>query len=507
MQSLDICLWERRPEDVDFLSLRLGTGKISSAMNIVQPDPDTDSEAIRRAFGLYIRYREIENAPIAISLRELGSMGLVGRRNDRIAAVYSFVSQLVALHSPEDLQIFLFSSKQYYRGWQWLSWLPHLSSTMTPGDPDFMAFSVKQSQELVSYLSKQLDSRGKKKTTEVDDDVPMTPFLVVILDGDNGVPEEPVLPLLLKEGMHLNVMAIILSDIIENIPSDCKSIIELKGRDKFMFWQTGALANELSGLPDMMNLLNVDNLAHRLIEVRAQVANLSGGIPVKINLLQTYRVRTIEELDIQKKWQTLPNSDGLLPFPAPIGNVREMEPLQLHLAENHDGPHGIVAGTTGSGKSELLQTLVSALAIEHHPYFLNFLLIDFKGGSAFGAFRNLPHTVGLISNLDRSSALRALEAIKAENLRRQRFLKEQNVEDILEYHESLAEKEYLPDNWEPLPHIFIIIDEFAQLAKDMPDFLPELMALLRVGRSLGLHLILATQRPAGAVNDEMRSNL
>lgn len=230
-------------------------------------------------------------------------------------------------------------------------------------------------------------------------------------------------------------------------------------------------------------------------------------IPNNIDILQTYGVNLIEELNIRRRWHQIPEDSKLIPFPISLGNKSQIDTLSLHLAQNYDGPNGIIAGTTGSGKSELLKSLICALAIEHHPYFVNFLLLDFKGGSTFGVFRNLPHTVGLVSNLDIVAALRFLEAIKAENLRRQRLLGKMCVEDIQEYYEEINRIGSFPPNWTPLPHLFIIIDEFAQIARELPSFLPELFALLRVGRTLGLHLILATQRPAGVVSDEMRSNL
>ncbi len=251
----------------------------------------------------------------------------------------------------------------------------------------------------------------------------------------------------------------------------------------------------------------MDNLTHQILTLGTVAQGQAGRIPRSVNLLQTYEMRKIEDMNIVARWNHIPPGDGLLPFPVLMGNETQFTPLSLHLAENRDGPHGLVAGTTGSGKSELLQTLVTALAVEHHPYYVTFLLIDFKGGSAFGMFKDMPHTVGTISNLDKISALRALEAIKAELIRRQQFLSQVEMEDILEYHQEIARVGHIPENWVPLPHLFIVIDEFAQLAKEMPSFLPELIATLRLGRSLGLHLIMATQRPAGAINDEMRSNL
>ena len=177
--------------------------------------------------------------------------------------------------------------------------------------------------------------------------------------------------------------------------------------------------------------------------------------------------------------------------------------------KSHHGPHGVLAGTTGSGKSELLQTLVCALALEHDPRLLNLLLIDFKGGSTFNVFAELPHTVGTITNLDGVLVERALEALKAETKSRQQFLKKMNVRDITQYHRYFSRTPgHIQDaSYQALPHLFVIVDEFAQLAQEMPDFLRELVRTAQVGRSLGLHLILGTQSPMDVITDEMNANL
>lgn len=502
---LNINLWERRPDDPDFLSLRLGLGNVPSLVSVKNPDPDLISPAIRRAYSIYAEYRQAPNAPIVIDLKQIGSTAIVGKRTQALSFIRALIAQVAALNAPDDVHIYLFSSEQYYRSWQWMRWLPHLSKSHTGGRADFLAFDRKTSKDQIAEISKAIDDAQAVSEDKNKPAMPATACLM-IFDNDHSVRDEPVFDRFMKTGKEVNAFSVALCDTLEDVPSDCQSIIEIS-EDDFTYSKVGADGIKTQGEFDKLSFVDVDNFAHSLIPVTVRSLGQDARVPSNLNLMQVYQVNSIENLDINARWQKIPKADGLLPYPVPLGNETYASPMIVHLAENIHGPHGLIAGTTGSGKSELLQMLVSSLAIEHHPYLLNFLLIDFKGESTFGVFKNLPHTVGLVSNLEKTSALRALEAIKAENYRRQRFLREKDVEDITEYHEKLYRLGHLNAAWEPLPHLFIIVDEFAQMAVDMPSFLPELVATVRVGRSLGLHLILATQRPAGVVNDEMRANL
>lgn len=504
-QQLELNLWERRQEDLDFLAIRLGTGKIPSHINIHPPDPDINSPDIRRAFGIYTRYRNLIKAPIVANFRELRSIGVVGSRSQTMPVIYSILSQLSVYHSPEDVNLYILAPEYRYKNWEWMRWLPHTSSSMNGGHPDNMAFGQKATRAMISTLSKELDKRRDQKENENDQPVKSGPYSVVIFDGYADVLEEPGFSSLIKDGKSLRAVSIVICESMEEVPSDCEAVIQVKQRT-FKYARTGEEGVSFIGMPDTQTLVNVDNLARKLLPVNARTLGQTSRIPSIVPFLEMHRVEKVEDINIDTNWKRLP-VNGILPFPVTIGNESLNQELSINLAENHDGPHGMIAGTTGSGKSELLQTLVEALALGHHPYFVNFLLIDFKGESTFGVFRNLPHTVGLVSNLDKMGAIRTLEAIRAENIRRQQLLKSLEIEDITDYHKEISRREMIPNGWEPLPHLFIIVDEFAQLAKDLPNFLGELVAIGQVGRSLGVHLVLATQRPAGVVTDQMRANI
>lgn len=506
--DMDLRLWERRLQDADFLTIRIGTGKVPAFVQIKSPDPDNPEPDIRRAYGIYTEYKDLPEAPVTVALHSVDSLAIVGERKYTLPYMRNLLSQVAAVVSPEDALIFLFSSAPNYKQWEWLRWLPH-TSQRTGMLSHSMAFTREDRKNLFGLLTGFLDNRipaGEEAQAEPREQ-DSAGFLLSVFDGETDLISEPGFPVLVNQGSQLRSVAIFICNTLEDVPSDCKAVIQILDPRNLEYWQVGPQGKKWNAVPEYLSLIRADNFAHQLLSVATVSQGLANRIPRKISLLQTYELKRLEQFHIRERWMRMPPDDGLLPFPVLIGNESQVTPLVLHLAEQHDGPHGLVAGTTGSGKSELLQTLVVSLALEHHPYFVSFLLIDFKGGSAFGVFNDMPHTVGNISNLDKATALRALEAIKAELHRRQEFLIEVKAKDVNDYHRNLARLGELPANWKPLPHLFIIVDEFAELAKEMPSFLPELMSTLRLGRALGMHLVLATQRPAGAVNDEMRSNL
>ena len=511
MQSL--ALWEKKSSDHDFLAVRLGLGSIPSMVDFQLPDPDHKSPLIRKALRVYSDNHLLTSSPVVINLLQLKSIGIIGNRQFILPFVYNLIAQLILMHSPEDVELFVFSTTPFYRAWRWARWIPHTSKNHQGGNPDNLAFSAQQNIELFGDLVNILENlrqnsnddeaqAGKVRTQQEN-----ASYKVCIFDHPQGLSDDANFSMVFDHANKINLISIFLSDSYENVPGACQGIISLEPTFAFEFAQVGEKGLTANGTADIVTLAQIDRLSRNLLPISARYPGQSNRVPSEISLLDIYNVKQVNDFHMTEKWGRVPDKNGLLPYPVRIGSQSLSEAQTIHIAENRDGPHGMIAGTTGSGKSELLQTLVSAMAIEHHPYLVNFLLIDFKGGSTFSAFKDLPHLVGLVSNLDKYSALRALEAIRAENYRRQRFLANLGIEDINDYHKNLNRIGVLKGDWVPLPHLCIIVDEFAELAKDLPDFLPELVSTVRVGRSLGLHLILATQRPAGVVNDEMRANL
>ncbi len=507
-----LSLWHRRPEDPDFAVLRLGTGEIRSGVVIETPDPDLEAEGIRRAMDIAFKYRMLPDTSIVLNLREANAIGVVGKRDETLPFIYALLTQLAILHSPNDVNIYVFASPLEERNWNWIRWLPHNSSSHMGGFPDFTAYKDDHKLNLLAKLAHRLETRqvaAKDKHQMITDDHSL---IVVIFDDFSTLRTEPAFENILKN-RGAAVVAICPALSVADVPEDCNSLIRIGKEQRFSLALTGPSGITTRGSADTVSRLQIDQTARKLANLRLLNVGASSYIPTQVDFLQLYSVRSIGEFNIQAKWQHVPREKSdkepaeTLPFPVPVGNESFSTQWWFNLADNVHGPHGIVAGTTGSGKSELLQTIIAALALEHHPYLINFLLIDFKAGSTFSVFKSLPHTVGFVTELNDAEALRTLEAIKSEQRRRKQFLLDKGFEDIVEYHKQLSRAGRITGRWEPLPHLCIIIDEFAELATSLPNFLPELVSTVRVGRTLGMHLILATQRPGSHVNDEMRANL
>jgi DNA segregation ATPase FtsK/SpoIIIE, S-DNA-T family len=500
--SRDAKLWERRPIDPDFTAFRLGLGRIPFSITITTPDPDVDSEDLDRALEIADTYRYLNRAPAILSLQQSFSLGVYGKRNITLESVRSIICQLALAHAPQDLKIHLIAPQAYRDSWRWLEWLPHAHFNQQTA-ADLLAFDPDHIRNLLGNLSQTIDQRKEHQ------EIGAIPHLLVIMDDPRLAESEPVYETLLREGHLVGASVLCIVNRYEDIPGDCKAVIEIDDEGRFNAYSS-TQALELTGAIDRLSVQNAEHVARALAAVVVRQTGGGGRIPQQVDFLNLYSVRFVEDLHekITQRWRR-PIANGALPYPVPIGQESLAVATTILLDEAHHGPHGVLAGTTGSGKSGLLQSLICSLAIEHDPRLATFLLIDFKGGSTFNIFDDLPHTVGTVTNLDVVLVERALEALKAETQARQQFLKRMNVRDIVQYHRYFARTDtHVQDpSYQPLPHLFIIVDEFAQLAKEMPDFLRELVRTAQVGRSLGLHLILGTQSPMDVITDEMNANM
>ena len=243
---------------------------------------------------------------------------------------------------------------------------------------------------------------------------------------------------------------------------------------------------------------NVERVSRKCAAVIHEKGMVS-RIPESITFFEMYQIQHPEEMNVQSRWK---NHAAHKSLAVPLGVREQNNYVELNLHEKAHGPHGLVAGTTGSGKSEIVQSYILSLAVNFHPYEVGFLLIDYKGGGMANLFKNLPHLLGTITNLDGAESHRAMVSIKSELARRQRVFNEYGVNHINGYHKLYQ----LGKAREPIPHLFLISDEFAELKKEQPEFMKELVSTARIGRSLGIHLILATQKPSGVVDDQIWTN-
>lgn len=488
----------RRPTDIDFTAFRVGTAALPAPIRISSPDPDRSHPLLPYALTLAEEYRVLHDAPAALRLSD-GAVGIAGAREAALDLIRAAILHLALRHSPADLRIHVIAPTERADDWRWLEWLPHASTAGRSGAADLMAFGAENIRALSATLMQSFNERRESAGE--------TPFLLLIADS-YGLPPVDALRAALADGAAFGASALVIAHTPEQLPGDCAAIVSVQP-DRRMRCVELIRGREYSGRADALSAADAERIA------RAQAASSNsapdtGRLPRTVDFLSLYGAQSADDLfgQIAFRWRGLVRG-GQLPRPVPIGMESASVTVEMALAEGQHGPHGMLAGTTGAGKSEMLQTLICALAVEHDPRLVNFLLIDFKGGSAFNHFSRLPHTVGMVTNLDGGLIERVLAALKGEITARQNILRGLNLRDVTQYHRihTTTPAQMAAPNYQPLPHLFVIVDEFAQLARDFPDFLTELVRVAQLGRSLGLHLILGTQSPAEVVTDEMVANL
>jgi S-DNA-T family DNA segregation ATPase FtsK/SpoIIIE len=327
---------------------------------------------------------------------------------------------------------------------------------------------------------------------------PQLPYIVILLGDNHLVEKEAVLPLLLVEGPALGAFTIVMGEHIGALAKECQAVIDVRKKTGQITLNAPTML-QAAFVPDLTPVKKADRIARALAPLRLKQMANSTEIPGVVPLFDLFGVHQVEKINVADRWRSAQPYRSLA---VPVGLRAGSEMLLLNLHERGHGPHGLVAGTTGSGKSELLQSIVASLAVFFHPYDVAFVLVDYKGGGMANLFADLPHLVGTLTNLQGNLATRALVALKGEMLRRQAVLAQAEVNHIDDYQKLWRQGKAT----EPLPHLVIVVDEFAELKMEQPDFIRELISAVRVGRSLGVHLILATQKPAGVVDEQVWSN-
>ncbi len=502
-------LWERRPEDEDFLSVRVGRGSRPFSATITVPEVDATDTLAKEVLGLKEQFRIVEEMPCCIALPKVKSLGITGRRQDVAALTREMICQLTTLHSPEDVRILGIYPASQQADWDWLRDLPHTLPLKGWKRERLTAVGEDDANTLLNFMLEELSQRASKNAETGASNVsplqPMAlPHLVVVVHDYVEVRKHPALTHAFKLGEQLGVSVIYLVAQQQAIPSECRGIVSLQEDGTLSYAAIGTSSTNLQNVTaDLVEL----ELAMRISRSMSTVQIVhddddAADLPTSVRLLDLLDLAYVDQFDPEKWW-----GNGSAPrfgrLRVPIG-MGAQGPIWLDLSENVHGPHGIIAGTTGAGKSELLQSLIVGLALTHHPHLVNFVLVDFKGGAAFKPFEKIPHTVGMVTDLSGKLTERALLALKSELRRREHVLSQANAKKIAEYQAMRLQN---PQAYEPLPNLFIVIDEFAELAKEHPAFMEGLVSVVQKGRSLGVHLILATQKPTGSVNANIWSNL
>jgi len=513
-------LWERRFEDRDFLQVRAGVGtmRLSRSVRVdlgpnpfIQYVPELRAEAEK----LVSEYTQLTHAPIPIELATVGTLAVTGDSRVTRALVRAMLCQIATFHSPEDVRIAAYFPSEAAREWGWLKWLPHTRRLFqvrpekqhAPDPLCLLADSVPDFQDIFGkQIAPELARRHQLSEDKADAAATlMKPHLIIVLDGFSTSSSIGQLPDIQKffqppEASGLDparhgVTVICLVNSIRQEPSAIKARVTVSERGQLEFQTIQVGGSHLEGIEaDSPDAQTAERVARGMAPLNLAEKESQQDLSQDVHLLPLLNVVSADAVQTQETWKPRAERDLLR---VPIGRQGSGAPLLLDLKEAADkgmGPHGLVVGATGSGKSELLRTLVVSLAVTHDPNTVNFVLVDFKGGASFADFATMPHVAGIVTNLksDLSLVDRVYKSLQGEQERRQRMLREAgNLTRIKEYQ---AKWRANPGALEPMPHLMIIVDEFAELISNRSDFLDLFVGIGRVGRSLGMHLLLATQR-------------
>ena len=485
--------WERRHEDPDFGQLRLATGPQRLALRLVPPETkpveDLDPITAGALRSFVAAHLTVPDLPIAVSLRNYARVSFSG--DDRVArsVTRALLAQAATFHAPEDLRVALCADPGRMRVWDWIKWLPHaLHPDLADGAGPVR--QVRQDlRELEDLLGADLAERPRFRPGAPRPD---RAHLVIVLDGGRVPPGCQ-----LEMGDADGVTVLDLQSQLDR-PSEDRPVLRLRvSRDEIMTVSRtpgGEEQTSAIGRPDRLDVNQAEALAHLLLPfARAEVAAESAPWATAHDLAGLLNLGDLATLDPAVCWQRRAPRDRLR---VPIGVSESDVPVQLDIkeaAQGGSGPHGLLIGATGSGKSELLRTLVLGLVATHSPETLNFVLADFKGGATFLGLEGLPHVSAVITNLAEELPLvdRMQDALRGELNRRQELLRAAgNLSSVLDYERARQQGAKL----EPLPTLLIVVDEFSELLTNKPEFAELFVMIGRLGRSLAVHLLLASQR-------------
>ena len=524
-------IWSREIRDDDFLSIRLGIGDTPSTIKVdteseefTLEDDKLKTEAEEIAHKKYIQ----EKVPISISLTKNLVLPIIINENYPYTDSYinSILLQLITLHSGTDLKLIIITNEKNKYKWTRLKYLNHLSNSNLK--EHYFVTNLEELKSVSYYLesiykNRYLDTTNGSKNEENNENTTRieynkkedfyknyNTYYLIITDDFIMAKKSKIVDNIIKSDYNLGFSILMIEPNMKNVPSISNNFVEINNESCDVFNKNISDNNRQLFIPEGFNEY-LEGYIKVLANIPVQTDDLKNSIPDSINFLEMMKVGKIEQLNILNRWV---KNDPTTSLATPIGIGEDGKQFELDLHEKFHGPHGLIAGATGSGKSEFIITYILSMAINYSPYEVQFVLIDYKGGGLAGAFENketgvkIPHVIGTITNLDTGEMNRSLVSIRSELKRRQRKFNEvrdklnESTIDIYKYQKFYRDGKID----EPISHLFIVSDEFAELKSQQPEFMDELVSTARIGRSLGVHLILATQKPSGVVDDQIWSN-
>lgn len=491
-------LFEKDFQDVDFLGVFLGCGAVEAQCKTTyskKESIDTDDPISELPEQMEYKYRYINNAPIVSDFKQSNGIGIVGDKEKLLGLLRNISLDIVIRHFYKDVKLFYMFDSSENEKFKWLRWLKHVYND-TLGIRNLLCDEESRDM-LLEYLYSEVSQReaaGKADKKSYANNI-------VFMFLSSEIIKHPI-SRYIQSASEYGFTFVFLEEYEEFLPKGCKEVIYLDSND-----ETGTLCLSedsekqfhfsYGGVSDGQ----AEEVALKLSPIYVDEVNLESELIKSITLFELLNIMRVDDLDLDERWR---GSKVYKSLAAPLGVKRKNEIVCLDISDKAKahGPHGLVAGTTGSGKSEILQAYVLSMASLFHPYDVGFVIIDFKGGGMANQFKELPHLMGAITNIDGREINRSLLSIKAELIRRQELFSENGVNHIDDYIKLYKKGEVS----QPLPHLIMIVDEFAELKAEFPDFMKEIISAARIGRTLGVHLILATQKPSGVVDNQIWSN-
>ncbi len=518
--------WCREITDDDFLKVRLGIGNIDSPIHVQAPEEHftlDEDNLLEMVYKVTDKYKKLENVPVDISLVDEKLAALICECSYKDQYVDSIILQLIALQSAVDLKIVIFTDEARASRWEYMKQMPHCWSE--DKSVRFFATNSEEMKNVSSYLDEELKKRkellaqkkavsskeGEEKADTKNIYKNFDSYFLIINDNYKLGKNVPFIRELLKVPENFGFSYLVVESSMRNLPTNCSIFVEIGEKEGAILRKNINASAQIHFTNEFETGLNMREIANTLANVPTMTKEGLSVLPTSLSFMEMYGVSKVEQFNILNRWRM---NSPVSTLAAPIGVYASGEQFKLDLHEKFHGPHGLIAGSTGSGKSEFIITYILSMCVNYHPYEVQFVLIDYKGGGLAGAFENketgvrIPHLAGTITNLDTSEMNRTLVSIESELKRRQRIFNEtkdalgESTVDIYKYQRFYREGMVK----EPMAHLFIISDEFAELKSQQPEFMQQLISTARIGRSLGVHLILATQKPSGVVNDQIWSN-
>lgn len=487
-------LWNRKPDDEDFLCGRVGTGKALQELRVVVQDQSlalVEDELLTSAKTLTEKYKYINGMPITVDLKKSPVMGIVGERKSGEELLRNILVQLTTFHSYEDLCIAVLFPKAERNRWEWTKWLPHVFND--DRTKRLVACTYDDSNEVLKEIdsiiaTREIDTNSSKK--------PKLPFYLLVV-ADPQLSSNMLLQKALSVcSAELGIAAIVLADEAQELPDSTQAIAFVKDSNGIIKHKDGS--TDIVFKADDFSVEQAERFSRAMAPLRLAVTRSASTLPSSVTFFEGYGAHRPYDFDIAKKWSESCNYKSMA---VPIGIRANGDLFMFDIYEKAHGPYGLIAGMTGSGKTEMIQSWILSMALHFSPQDVNFVLIDFKGTGLILPFMKLPHLAGTISDQDKNIAKNFI-ALQSELDRRKNLFTAVGVRNIRDYLIK-CEKEY---GLEKIPFLFIVFDEFAEFKKQYPEFTESINTFFSQGRSHGIYLILLTQNPSGIVTEQMETN-